>query len=98
MELSEKIEQLDIKLDTNVVLAGDFNFYFDKTLKAEGGNPKTKIQSIASFIKIKEQYDLWQLQHPNEKRYTFRQKPSNWQAAKAPRFHFHLKSPARISS
>ena len=45
LPFSEKIEQLDIKLETNVILAGDFNFYFNKTLEAEGGNPKTKIQS-----------------------------------------------------
>ena len=76
LEVGEKIEQLDIKVDTNVILAGDLNFYFDKTLEAEGGNPKTKIQSIASFIKIKEKLnlvDIWRIQHPRLKRYTFRQ-------------------------
>ena len=76
LEVGEKIEQLDMKADTNVILAGDFNFYFDKMLEADGGNPKTKVQSIASFIKIKETYDLcdiWRIQHPREKRYTFRQ-------------------------
>ena len=42
----------------------------------DGGNPRTKLQSIASFIKIKEKFDLcdiWRVQHPTEKRYTFRQ-------------------------
>ena len=75
-EVDTKIEQLGIKPDTNVIIAGDFNFYFDKTLEAVGGNPRTKVQSIASFIKIKEKYDLcdiWRIQHPKEKRYTFRQ-------------------------
>ena len=75
-EVIEKIEQLDINPDTKVVLAGDFNFYFNKELEAVGGNPKTKVQSIASFLKIKEKYnlvDIWRIQHPKEKRYTFRQ-------------------------
>ena len=75
-EVEDKIELLGIQPDTNVVLAGDFNFYFDKTLEAIGGNPTTKVQSIARFIKLKEKLDLcdiWRLQHPREKRYTFRQ-------------------------
>ena len=75
-EIGEKMEQLEIEPDTNVVFGGDFNFYFDKTLEADGGNPRTKLQSIASFIKIKEKYDLcdiWRIQHPTERRYTFRQ-------------------------
>ena len=75
-EIGEKMEQLDIEPDTNVVFGGDFNFCFDKTLEADGGNPRTKLQSIANFIKIKEKYDLcdiWRIHHPTMKRYTFRQ-------------------------
>ena len=75
-EIGEKMEQLEIEPDTNVVFGGDFNFYFDKTLEADGGNPRTKLQSIANFIKIKEKYDLcdiWRIHHPTMKRYTFRQ-------------------------
>jgi exonuclease III len=75
-EVDDKMDLLGIKPDTNVVLAGDFNIFFDKMLESIGGNPKTKVQSIARFIKLKEKYelcDIWRLQHPKEKRYTFRQ-------------------------
>ena len=75
-DVGEKMDQLDIEPDTNVILGGDFNFFFDKTLETDGGNPRTKLQSLASFIKIKEKFDLcdiWRVQHPTEKRFTFRQ-------------------------
>ena len=57
-EVDAQIESFGLCLDGNVIIAGDFNFYFDKKLEATGGNPKTKNQSIAKFISIKEKYDL----------------------------------------
>ena len=46
-------------------------------MEAIGGNPQTKLQSLAAFLKIKEKYDLcdiWRIKHKNEKKYTFRQR------------------------
>ena len=63
--------------ETNIVFAGDFNFYFDKELEASGGNPQTKLQSIAKFIKIKKDFDfcdIWRIKNPQKKSYTFRQR------------------------
>ena len=57
-QVDEQIEQLDVDSETNMVLGGDFNFDFDKTLEAIGGNPQTKLSSLAAFLKIKETYDL----------------------------------------
>ncbi len=73
-EVDAQIESFGLCLDGNVIIAGDFNFYFDKKLEATGGNPKTKNQSIAKFISIKEKYDLcdiWRVRNKNKKRYTF---------------------------
>ena len=42
-QLDEQIEQLGVDSDTNMVLGGDFDFDFDKTLEAIGGNPQTKL-------------------------------------------------------
>ena len=76
-QVDEQIEQLDVDSETNIVLGGDFNFYFDKNLEAIGGNPQTKLKSLAAFLKIKEKYDLcdiWRIKHKKEKKYTFRQR------------------------
>ena len=76
-QVDEQIEQLDVDSETNMVLGGDFNFYFDKNLEAIGGNPQTKLKSLAAFLKIKEKYDLcdiWRIKHKKEKKYTFRQR------------------------
>ena len=71
------IDSLALGVDVGIILAGDFNFYFDKTLEATGGNPETKTQSIAKFLSMKEKYDLcdiWRIRNENKKRYTFRQR------------------------
>ena len=69
-ELDAQINQLALGLETKIILAGDFNFYFDKNLEAKGGNPQTKTQSIAKFLNIKEKYDLcdiWRIRNDKEK-------------------------------
>ena len=68
--------RFEISHNTNIILAGDLNFYFDKTLEATGGNPHTKQQSIANFLKLKDKFDLtdiWRIRNKISKKYTFRQ-------------------------
>ena len=75
-EVETQIDSLGLCLEGDVIMAGDFNFYFDKKLDAIGGNPKTKNKSIAKFLHMKEKYDLvdiWRVRNKNKKRYTFRQ-------------------------
>ena len=63
--------------DKDIVLAGDFNFFFDIFLDLYGGKPTLKKKSIAKFIELKEKFDLcdiWRIRNPKTKRYTFRQK------------------------
>ena len=74
--LENQLNMFENANSSNIILAGDFNFYFDKTLEAYGGNPQTKKQSIASFLKIKGKWDLtdiWRIRNPTRKKYTFRQ-------------------------
>lgn len=65
-ELDTKLNSLNITINTNIVLAGDFNFYFDRNLEAAGGNPTSKPQSVAKFTNIKEKHnlcDIWRIRN-----------------------------------
>ena len=44
--------------DKHIVLAGDFNFFFDTFLDSYGGKPTLKKKSIAKFIELKKKFDL----------------------------------------
>ena len=51
-------------------------YIFDISLESLGGNPCFKKKSIAKLIQIKEEInlcDIWRIQNPNIKRFTFRQ-------------------------
>ena len=61
----------------NIVLAGDFNFFFNTSLDSYGGKPTLKKTFIAKFIELKEKFDLcgiWRIRNPKTKRFTFCQK------------------------
>ena len=76
-ELDTHLSTLTISLETSIALAGDFNFFFDQDKEAVGGRRNINTQSIARFISIKEKFDLcdiWRIQHPNDKKYTYRQR------------------------
>ena len=65
------IKDLSVK---HIVLAGDFNFFFDTSLDSYVGKPTLEKKSIAKFIKLKEKFDLcdiWRIRNPKTKRYTF---------------------------
>ena len=71
------LETINDFSDKCIVLAGDFNFFFDTSLDSYGGKPTPKKKSIAKFIKLKEKFDLWhiwRIRNPKTKRYTFRPK------------------------
>ena len=61
----ELLNELDIQLanfetsdNTKIIVAGDFNFNFDKNLETKGGNLKLNKLSIAEFMKLMAKYDL----------------------------------------
>ena len=74
--LENELKGFDISCNTNTILAGDFNFFFDKVLEAKGGNPHLKKSSIAKFLKLKETLnlvDIWRIKNLKKKKYTFTQ-------------------------
>ena len=77
LDLGKMLEIIKDFSDKHIVLAGDFNFFFDTSLDSYGGKPTLKKKAIAKFIKLKEKFDLcdiWRIRNPKTKRYTFRQK------------------------
>ena len=77
LDLGRMLKTIKDFSDKNIVLAGDFNFFFDTSLDSYGGKPTLKKKFIATFIKLKEKFDLcdiWRIRNPKTKRYTFRQK------------------------
>ena len=78
--LFELLEEFDISLTKQLVMAGDFNLFFNSTLEAQGGNPTLKKKSLAKLIEFKETYDLcdiWRVRNTKSKRFTFTQKHSS---------------------
>ena len=60
-----------------MILAGDFNIFFDTSLDSYEGKPTLKKKSKAKFIEHKAKFDLchiWRIINPKTKRYTFQQK------------------------
>ena len=52
------LEQYDNFYDKNVILAGDFNLFFNKKLECKGGRSIIKKQSVSHIIKLQEPFDL----------------------------------------
>ena len=70
-------ETIKDSYDKHLVLAGDFNFFFDTSLDSYGGKSTLKKKSIATFIELKEKFDLcdiWGIRNPKTKIFTFRRK------------------------
>ena len=75
-DLGKRLETIKDFSDKHIVLAGDFNFFFDISLDLYGSKPTLKKKSIAKFIELKKNFDLsdiWRIRNPKTKRYTFRQ-------------------------
>ena len=52
------LKTFDIDPNKHIIIAGDFNLFFNSKLDAAGGNPTLKRKSIAKLIELKEAYDL----------------------------------------
>ena len=78
--LFKLLEEFDISPTKQLVMAWDFNFFFNSKLEAQGGNPTLKKKSLAKLIEFKETYDLcdiWRVRNTKSKRFTFTQKHSS---------------------
>ena len=52
--LFELLGEFDISPTKQLVMAGDFNLFFNSKLEAQGGNPTLKKKSLAKLIEFKE--------------------------------------------
>ena len=74
------LEKFDINPKKQIIMAGDFNLFFDSELDAQGANPTIKKKSLTKLIELKESYDLcdtWRVQNTKSRRFTFTQKHSS---------------------
>ena len=79
VSLNDALAHFGMIDDHTFVISGDFNFIYDTSLDARGGNPTLKLRSLAQITKICDKYDLcdiFRIRHPDSKRFTFRTK--NW--------------------
>ena len=52
------LQEFDTNPKKQLIMAGDFNLFFDSKLDAQGGNPTLKKNSLVKFIELKHSYDL----------------------------------------
>ena len=74
-KLDQLLDDFSINNSQNIILAGDFNFFFDLKLEASGGTPTLKKQSISNFIQLTGKCDLvdiWRIRNPLSNRFTYR--------------------------
>ena len=78
--LLELLEEFDVSLTKQLIMAGDFNLFFNSKFKAQGGNSTLKKKFLAKLIEFKMTYDLcdtWRVTNTKSKRFTFTQKHSS---------------------
>ena len=71
------LDQIDLDSEYKLIWGGDFNFYFDLSLEADGGKPSIKPMSLAKFKSIKQKLglcDVWRIRNPDSRRFTYRSK------------------------
>ena len=74
-ELDQLLSDFCLDLNNKIILAGDFNLFFDPSLEASGGEAAFKNKSISKLLQIFEQNNLvniWKIRNLSLKRYTFR--------------------------
>ena len=77
--LFELLGEYDISPTKQLVMAGDFNLFFNSKLEAQGGNPTLKKKSLAKLIEFKETFDIcdiWRVRNMKSKRFIFTPKHS----------------------
>ena len=52
------IKSIDKDHECDIVLGGDFNFIFNTDLESDGGNPKLKLSSVATFNSLSNEFSL----------------------------------------
>ena len=80
LETLHELETILLKFDAKeynyIIFSGDFNIFFNASLKATSGNAKLKTHTVGKFLELKDKFDLcdiWRIKHPKTKTFTFRQ-------------------------
>ena len=79
-DLFALLKTFDINPSKHLIMAGDFNLFFNSNLDAAGENSTLKRKSLAKFIELKESYDLcdiWRVRNAKVKQFTFTQQHSS---------------------
>ena len=58
LDLGKLLETIYNFCDKHILLAGDFNFFYDTSLDSYGDKPTLKKKSIAKFIELKHQNNV----------------------------------------
>ena len=77
IQINNILDNLEISQDTSVILGGDFNLFFEKSLDTDGGNPSVKTKSLSKLQEIMTENDLcdiFRMRNPQERRFTWRNK------------------------
>ena len=75
-DLFALLKTFDIDPNKHLIMAGDFNVFFNLKLDAAGGNLTLKRKALAKLIELKETYDLcdfWRIRNTKVKQFTFTQ-------------------------
>ena len=93
------MKKVNIAHGKQIIIAGDFNLFFDSNLEARGDKTILKEKSVARMVELKEEYDLcdiWGIRNPLEELFTFRQNHSSYILNHTLDYIFYLKQASRI--
>ena len=71
------LNQIDLDSEYKLIWGGDFNFYFDLSLEADGGKPSIRLMSLSKFESIKQKLnlcDVWRIRNHDSRQFTYRSK------------------------
>ena len=77
LELETILLNFDVNEYNHIIFSGDFNIFFNVSLKTTGGNAILKTRTVGKFLALKDKFDLcdiWRIKHPKTKTFTLRQK------------------------
>ena len=75
--LESLLDKINFKLDTKIILGGDFNVIFYTFLDADGGSPSLKTNSLNKITTLLSDHDLcdiFRIRFPDTQRFSWRQK------------------------
>ena len=72
IQVKNILDNLEISQDNSVILGGDFNLFFEKSLDTDRGNPSVKTKSLSKLQEIMTENnlcDIFRIRNPQERRF-----------------------------